>query len=397
MPVNNSFCCLFGEGPAAIIGAPPNFDLCSSIAGASQIRLASAFAHSSGWALIESAFAKSSAKPHLLTGLDFCQTEPKVLRAWLALTKERRAAARLYVGAAATFHPKVLIVSGRRQRFAIVGSANLSAGGFRDNVECSLYVTEKKLLDELENWFDAVFSDEDQTRALTSPDIKAYEPKYKKARKHMAAVRKGQREIRAKIGEEHQAELVRWRQAISAARRYFRSRDFKAWYPKPKKQGARRIRTALRYPTFNFTQDDWDDFYAEHDLGRLRQAQKAAAWRQHGRIQEGFRHLVDDDLPVEERLSAILDDDGQYRATGIGLNIVSKVLAIHKPKVWAVFNGPIKETLEAFGYKLPWGMRRSAKYLAFCQMMRKFMTESGAQDMLALDCFFYWYSEIREE
>src|SRR5579871_2387015 len=149
--------CLFGDGPAVVAGIPASFDLCRSIEKASEIRLATAFAHWSGWELIENAIWKSEAKLRLLTGLNFCRTEPSVLKAWLELVREGRGAARIYIGDANTFHPKVLLISNADRRFAIVGSANLSVGGFRTNVECSVFVNDRKLLDELEGWFDTAF------------------------------------------------------------------------------------------------------------------------------------------------------------------------------------------------------------------------------------------------
>ncbi len=113
------------------------------------------------------------------------------------------------------------------------------------------------------------------------------------------------------------------------------------------------------------------------------------------KIHDGFRQLIDDGLTTEERLSAVLDSGGKYRVKGVGLNMLSKVLAVHRPKMWPVYNSPVAETLKALEYTLPRGMSATAKYLAFAEMMRKFMRESGAPDMLALDCFFYWYSRLR--
>jgi HKD family nuclease len=386
---------MFGDGTAVVVGLPPEMDLCTSIENSSEIRLATAFAHRSGWEMIERSVRRAKGKSKLLTGLDFCQTEPAVLKDWLKLVKERRALARLYIGSATTFHPKVMILFGQHYRFAIVGSGNLSAGGFRDNVECSVFVNDKGLVDDLQHWFDAVFTDEDATRTLTNPDIQEYEPKFKKARRHSAAIRKAQQQVQAKLAEQHSGELRRWRQALAAAKKYFKSDQFANWYPGEKKAAAKKIKTSLAYPVFNFSLAGWDEFYGIWDLGRLRQAWKSPAWKQHVKVQQGFRQLIDENIPVEERLSAVLDHDGKHKVTGVGLNIISKVLAVHKPKLWPVFNSPIEETLKAFEYHLPRGMRPSSKYLAFSEMMRKFMVESGAPDMLALDCFFYWYSKIR--
>lgn len=388
--------CLFGDGLAIVIGLPPGFDLCSAIKSASEIRLATAFAHLSGWKLISRAVQEGHASCRMVTGLDFCQTDPAVLRAWLALVRDRRAAARLYIGDGSTFHPKVLIVSNGKRRFAIVGSGNLSAGGFRDNVECSVFVNKKPLLDGLQSWFDDVFDDETATKALTNPDIKEYEPKFKQARRHSFAIKRSQRQVESKIGEKHGSQLLQWKVAVAEAKRYFKSAHFRSWYPDEKKAAVKQIKSALRYPEFRFSRQGWDAFFGIADLGRLRQTWKNSLWKQHTTVQRALRELVDESVPPERRLSAILDPGGEFRIEGIGRNIVSKVLAVHRPKVWPVYNHPVAETLDAFEYQLPRGMAASSRYLAFAEMMRKFMRESGAPDMLALDCFFFWYSRLRE-
>jgi len=193
--------CLFGAGTAVVIGLPPAFDLSASIGDSLQVRLATAFAHWSGWEMIARSVRNSRAALRLLTGLDFCQTEPEVLKDWLKLGEEKGALARLYIGQAATFHPKVLIVSSHTKRFAIVGSGNLSAGGFRDNVECSVFIDHEAILDELEAWFDGIFADESATHSLTGRGIEEYEPKFQKMRKRLASIRAAQREIQSKLAE----------------------------------------------------------------------------------------------------------------------------------------------------------------------------------------------------
>src|SRR5690349_16956723 len=105
-----SFTGLLGRGNAHIIGLPTAFNLGRAVASATEIRLATAFAHWSGWKHLEPLLRKSSASLKLLTGLSFCQTEPRVLRRWSTLAKGGRAEARLFLRSGVTFHPKVLLV-----------------------------------------------------------------------------------------------------------------------------------------------------------------------------------------------------------------------------------------------------------------------------------------------
>jgi len=74
---------LLGEGLAAVIGMPQQFDLTRRLSQSSHIRLITAFAHLSGWDLISSSIAACKGQVDILTGLHFFQTEPKLLRTWL--------------------------------------------------------------------------------------------------------------------------------------------------------------------------------------------------------------------------------------------------------------------------------------------------------------------------
>ena len=128
----------FSEDQAVVIGLPSDFNFDSEIAAATEIRLATAFAHLKGWKLIAPAFLRSSASIQLLTGLDFFQTEPKLLREWNRLTAPDAAQPHISARLAkrlTTFHPKILIASSTASpaSFAIVGSGNLSFGGLRSN------------------------------------------------------------------------------------------------------------------------------------------------------------------------------------------------------------------------------------------------------------------------
>src|SRR5262245_42959083 len=132
---------LLGGASATVIGAPSGFDLIRTLRRASEVRFAVAYSHVSGWTLLRPAFSRGTGRTYLLTGLDFCQTEPEVLESWLRLQRAGLAEARIWNDRSVAFHPKVMIIDLRKNQTpcALVGSGNLSAGGLRDNVECFLY------------------------------------------------------------------------------------------------------------------------------------------------------------------------------------------------------------------------------------------------------------------
>ena len=99
-----------GTGNAVVVGLPRSFNLHRELLRATEIRLATAFAHWSGWELLRDSIENSGGRAKLLTGLSFCQTEPRVLQDWLRLSQCGRVRARLFADKTITFHPKVLIV-----------------------------------------------------------------------------------------------------------------------------------------------------------------------------------------------------------------------------------------------------------------------------------------------
>lgn len=184
---------LLADGRALVIGMPQSFDLLSEIRSAKTIRLGTAFAHPSGWEILAPAISDSKAKTFLLTGMNFFQTDPKVLRKWLQLSKSGRVEAKLHMGKNITFHPKVLLIEGHRD-FAIVGSGNLSRGGLHGNVECAVFVKSGVLLRELRGWFDDVFSSKPAT-TLEDRLVLNYERCWKPYRKPANALHKQQQKL----------------------------------------------------------------------------------------------------------------------------------------------------------------------------------------------------------
>jgi HKD family nuclease len=217
---------LFPESAATVVGVPFAFNLSSALHEAASIRLATAFAHVSGWNLLEGGVRASKGDVFLLTGLDYLQTEPKVLHKWLQLTTDKRYRSSLLTRTKSTFHPKVLIVRREASQggFAIVGSGNLSEGGLRTNIECSLLVDDPCYLAALTIWFDDLFK---LAQPLTRRAIEEYEPRYQKARKALAKVRSEQKTTE-KILLQQRTTFENRQEAIEKARAYLRLQEYKS-------------------------------------------------------------------------------------------------------------------------------------------------------------------------
>lgn len=140
------------------------------------------------------AFAKASALGGLLkplrkalerglearfgVGLNFHLTEPKALRQLFALTGDH--SLELYLSNTSdTFHPKVYAFRHANRCSVIVGSANLTHGGFYGNYEASALVDDASgaLMASVTQHFDALVAEKILVPA-TKPRIDAYEREY---------------------------------------------------------------------------------------------------------------------------------------------------------------------------------------------------------------------------
>jgi HKD family nuclease len=388
----------FAGDAAAVIGLPDDFNLQAALSNATAIRLAFAFAHLNGWKLLASPILKSSAAVQIVAGLDFFQTEPKLLREWrrLANSSGRKAliSARL-ASRITTFHPKVLIVTTKDDApsFAIVGSGNLSVGGLRTNTECSLYTADEETLKNLIEWFDQQWQ---AALTLSEADIKEYESKYKRVRAVADRVRKVQRAVQEAIESRADAIFRERERAIQAAKKYFSTAQYEREY-ESRKSAVDRIRQLLDLPRFHFDEAQWNEFYRIGQLGRLRSTYRASLFKSHKRLKRALTFLLDDSVVVEQRLASILEPNGKYRMRGLGLNLASKLLAVHNPKKWPVLNGPVVTTLRDFGYEPPRGAGKTERYLSFVKEMDSFRADCQAPDVLALDAFFrYWHQRVKQ-
>jgi HKD family nuclease len=386
---------LLGTGSAFVVGLPDPFHLKQELQSAKSIKLATAFAHWSGWKHLLPHINKTLGTVKLLTGLSFCQTEPRVLYDWCERSQTGRVAARIFTQKRTTFHPKVLLVDNSRRAFVVVGSGNLSNGGFLENIECGLYSDDKRVFSALDGWFEELFSNELLTKQLREPDIRRYKKRFDAAKKANKAVKQLQQEAEDDIGEQHRAGLGNWKQAVTLANAFFKSTRFKNHYVPKRATTTKEIKTALRYPKFDFNKDGLGDFYKIQALGHLIEVRKPRVWKQHKKLQAGLRYLVDDSKPMEARLHAVLD--GRFKVEGVGLNFLTKVLAVHDPMRFTVFNQPIAKALYYFKYERTRGYTQAKRYLEFAELMKRFLKESDGRSSLDLDAFFfqYWREHIR--
>jgi HKD family nuclease len=388
---------LLGAGNAAVLGLPQGFSLPFTLQTAKEIRLATAFAHRSGWRFLKEPVHGSKATIFLLAGRDCYQTEPKLLTDWLQLKAKANGRVKAHLASdEAFFHPKVLVVTFEQPErdFAVVGSGNLSEGGLSKNTECSLFITDATAVKQVADWFDIEFR---RGLELNEKLIAVYEIDYNRNKDKRIALTKRDAETGKKLKAAAEATMASWEEAVKAARKYFATTQFTVSYRK-RQVGADEIGHALNAPSFDFDKNGLNAFFRIGPLGKLDPRSRDTLWRHRNRLKKALKQLA---ANPKAALPRVLNPDGDLHVPGAGLNTITKILAALFPQEWPVYNRRVSVALAGFGYKHPRGASPAEKYIAYRDVMRRFAgacgTKSTKPDALALDAFFLMRSRRVEK
>jgi hypothetical protein len=318
---------------------------------------------------------------HFVLGRSFFQTEPDLLEL-LCARQEQSTQPHFQVRLAPTtpmFHPKVWVIEHEGSADAIVGSANLSFGGFASNTECSGYFSDPEITESLRNWFDSIWT---TSAPLTVELCGAYRNQYEKT----VQARDHAKKVIVSASDELTSMQCDWmrQEAIDLTNKYFSS-NAGITEARARIDTMAVIRQLLKPPTFAFTKADWLQFLTIPEFGSMKRIRKDTMQHLPG-IKKAFLHLADDSIPLATRMNEVINKGRPYHVFGIGRNIVTKVLAMLHPKKMPVYNQPVEETLRSFGYKID----REA--------MDSFVKECGQSEMLSIDAFFehYFHTKLKK-
>jgi hypothetical protein len=283
--------------------------------------------------------------------------------------------------AVTTFHPKIWLVTNGGTSQAIVGSSNLSNGGFSTNVEGNLYTDVRTAVEELAGWF------ADQWRiahGLNSNFFEAYVDEHAKLKQQRMFL-----QTKIEQSQDTLASLeVKWRRkdAIDRACAYWKTEEG-LLSVSDKQKAVSEMRTILHFPDFEFTPENYSEFVRLVEFGRIRLA------------------YVEQTIAALPQLKAALKGIGSTttsssynqldRVYGLGPNLTSKFLAVYDPQQFIVVNGPVERALLSFGFSQEdLDPMDGVKYERFLKQLSPFIEEARIQGLLpaaALDAFFYFY------
>lgn len=142
--------------------------------GVKKAWIASALFNDEGFAVLSGALEGVSFQRYVI-GIDL-PTTVSTLRIMQTKLQEGKFEARLFKNNGVNFHPKVYLfefIDGNTK--AVVGSANLTSGGLKNNIELNVLVDDQEACETIKTWFDGLYNG---SFPLDDENIKRYEQRW---------------------------------------------------------------------------------------------------------------------------------------------------------------------------------------------------------------------------
>lgn len=164
------------------------------IRNSGELTIAVAFLKMTGFRIIQKnlhSIVQSDKKITFIIGVDFYQTEPDALYKLFDFTKNN-VNVKLYIctNKNKTFHPKLYFSKKNNTFVAVIGSANMTSGGFDGNYELSSVITgdlSENIFNDLKNYIGDLIEQSEEANPLILSQYKSkfdiYNKKIKKAQK----------------------------------------------------------------------------------------------------------------------------------------------------------------------------------------------------------------------
>ena len=319
--------------------------------------------------------AKKSCKVRMMVGVNL-PTPVEVLK---DLRKCYASNARIYQGD--FFHPKVYLFRMKdNSLIAYVGSANFTNSGLNSNVELSVAVTDQSVCEQILEWFNNLYDQSEPISDNFLANYSTYATKWVKLKKEQ------EKDFQSVTDE---LDVFKEQKTV-IEQELQKRRNLKNYADicKSRKQDVEDIREAIDYYN-DFKHIDVDSFLSIGPLGNIRQSYKKQLKDavKDGSLRRLFKHLCNDSIPVEQRITDAIE--GDYKVFGCGRNIFTKVMTVHNPKKYVVYNDVTKVYLDRVHLHFMRGTKFAEQYRQICQIFSEICKRTDIRDFAVLDEILY--------
>lgn len=359
------------------IAVPFSSKLLKKIKNAKEIWIAVALINAKGLKTIQENMPKDC-KQNYLIGVDL-PTDPKALSTLHSQQFKKNISVKIYNSS--FFHPKVYLIKTSNSQQVFVGSSNCTEGGFSNNLEYNLEISDKKVFNKTVEWFNELFR---IAIPVTTTFIEEYENIYKNRLDRKKADKRDVNSFKKKKQKEIDAIISNKKQLLKTIKDFKKSDEY--YEVRAERNFAlRELRASLDYP--NFINFDIDKFFSIWSLGHIIAIPKNTILRNKQKFRRLLNYVCDDSIELSVRYDNALN--GKYAMRGIKEAFISKVLIIHNHKRYFVKNDKSIKGLKKYGLELPRGLSAGEKYSITNNFLLQLCKQAGLQNLAILDHILY--------
>lgn len=362
------------------------------------ISIAVAFLKSSGLELIRKELIKTTkrgAKINIIAGLDFGMSDAEALKELLDMKEEHNnMKLQFAIGEKGVFHPKMYMFVKGRNATIIIGSANLTKSGLVANTELLVRIdckTNMKIYKDAANQFASILKQKDVFDA-SYLSLERYKP-FNSAQKE---VRNKKIFQKPKSKSNGILDNLNMNELLSAYNEY--KKEYKNRIPEKVNNYEKAKHKLNRIASLkNITSSKVTPFYASLVGG----AGYGHLWDSRGinrsinrvikypvKLQNLVRYIKSNNHKTADVVFATAMQLGR-KIPGVGINIVTEMLASYDPQKYCVVNNSPIEALKLFGCKIRSKNSFDGEYYYhFCKLMYEIQKCLNVKSLLTVDGFF---------
>ncbi len=394
-------------------GSAPHIKIVTEMMkGAKQVFICMAYLKMSGLVLIQRAVdkaLKSGSQLTVIVGTDQYITEPEALKSLFSKVKNRKGCMAFLVpqGSGSTFHPKVYFVKKGSVAEALVGSANITGGGLKTNVEASIYAkmdTSSRFCKELQSFIEELRNAR-SSMPFSVVAISQYEARYQIHKKQRnQAERTAKRETRELV-EINVSKLQKLLAEYSQNDEHIENHRAKTSNYRIAKKVLNQI-TGLRKPTKARFMELYEQLVGKSGGDKLWHS--GSVYRKKNIVARRYQRVMALIKDMKRRIGQ--KPDVVYAAAlehskdilGLGPNVITEILNTYAPRQYAVLNKNPLESLKHLGFsKYPGAdLFKPETYKDYCSFMKELQKTCGLKNLADLDHFLnyvYWKYKNEKE
>lgn len=328
------------------------------IRAADDVYLLMARVSESGYEQLKQSLSKAKRSGKTVTvilGVDMISvSSPKAIRSLFRLQDTRSFKLLCYNGSD-FFHPKLFAFRKKRRWDFIIGSSNLTEEGLAENIEFNVLLSKISASNSFVKSFESNFASIlEDCKEFSLEQIATLEKSARKLASKYAGWKKVARQTSERVKKRQKVEIAKWKQLVRKMKDFKRTATYKKRIHEIPSfiQACKQTIGNASNPYVNAQR--WNNrnigSFSSIDNRNYKKTHITSI-KKRERLNRTLKFLLNQRIPIEERLRETIPKNGKYHIPGMGVSLISEILSKYYPKEYIIFGNPIVAALRYYGMR----------------------------------------------